>query len=606
MNQIIHQSKMDVKIECNLVASLCYGCLSTERYVNCVTGELSEMFFKIRNDDYQNQCQNLLLCWECIALVKKFKMFQTRIKTAQHLLLQYLETYYIKDETTRSMCLSSLSNIYKFTYDEELSEEINNDEQKLFDDDEDMEEKNNVKPYGFDKKNKNDKDNKESLIEDEIILELKQECENDIKVETYYSDNGNDSDYYETENKNDNVELKNKTEQKSKKKNIISNENSLSFKRYKNFTTVTENDEIKVKDYLKYSESVQISIKEYDKLLKKERNRYGYTNLPFQCKECGLEYFQRMDLLRHVSLYHNSELIFPRKCAACRTMTSSVQNLTKHWMSVHTQMKRCTLCMEICRTDAGIKRHVRRVHGKMYTCNNCLHRTYTVADFIKHYRTAHETLVCDICNVSCRKKKSMVHHMKLMHLPAFCKLCNRSYINHKTYTHHNRITHPELSRVDTRKEMSYCVECDKQYTSAYKYRKHLKDSVKHTPKEKIKVPCPDCGKIFTRTSFMKNHYNFVHLKMNKHCCNKCDKKYTTGYGLRKHIERVHKKILPVKDKICDLCGRGFATNKILTNHRRTHTGERPYKCMHCPAAFVQKFAMQTHQKTQHKNMELKS
>ncbi|KAJ0184287.1 hypothetical protein K1T71_000710 [Dendrolimus kikuchii] len=38
----------------------------------------------------------------------------------------------------------------------------------------------------------------------------------------------------------------------------------------------------------------------------------------------------------------------------------------------------------------------------------------------------------------------------------------------------------------------------------------------------------------------------------------------------------------------------FQVNKILINHRRTHTGERPFQCEYCSAAFAQKSAMNTH------------
>ncbi|KAH3897458.1 hypothetical protein DPMN_021646 [Dreissena polymorpha] len=38
---------------------------------------------------------------------------------------------------------------------------------------------------------------------------------------------------------------------------------------------------------------------------------------------------------------------------------------------------------------------------------------------------------------------------------------------------------------------------------------------------------------------------------------------------------------------CDLCGKQFKFNSLLVRHRRSHTGERPYKCSVCGRAFRQ-------------------
>ena len=48
---------------------------------------------------------------------------------------------------------------------------------------------------------------------------------------------------------------------------------------------------------------------------------------------------------------------------------------------------------------------------------------------------------------------------------------------------------------------------------------------------------------------------------------------------------------------CDTCGAAFTQSGALQTHKRTHTGERPYKCDMCGAAFTISCNLQKHKRT---------
>merc|ERR1712039_643849 len=76
-------------------------------------------------------------------------------------------------------------------------------------------------------------------------------------------------------------------------------------------------------------------------------------------------------------------------------------------------------------------------------------------------------------------------------------------------------------------------------------------------------------------------------------------------GLDQHIKRV----LGIKDFECKECGKKFVTKGNLTQHYRTHSGEKPFKCKHpkcgCGRAFSQKQQVDRHIKRALKIREYK-
>ncbi|GBP65327.1 PR domain zinc finger protein 15 [Eumeta japonica] len=181
-------------------------------------------------------------------------------------------------------------------------------------------------------------------------------------------------------------------------------------------------------------------------------------------------------------------------------------------------------------------------------------------EFSDHYKKLHVKLICDHCGRKFSMKRSIENHIKRNHGSRDCKFCHRHYKTYHSLENHYRMRHPFMISKNLKNEDSYCVECDKQFSSVYKYKNHLRTSVRHTPPKKISVPCPECGKVFSKKTYMKNHHKLAHIKQSEHHCQICDKYFITAFSLRQHKQTVHDKIAIPRDKICNVCGRAFNEN----------------------------------------------
>ncbi|XP_062610881.1 zinc finger protein 37-like [Saccostrea cucullata] len=99
--------------------------------------------------------------------------------------------------------------------------------------------------------------------------------------------------------------------------------------------------------------------------------------------------------------------------------------------------------------------------------------------------------------------------------------------------------------------------------------------------------CEECGKIFNRADLLRNHKR-VHSGDKPFTCEVCGDKFREQGHLRRHMTRHTGK----KPYQCYICGKEL--NSSLAKHLRCHLNDRQFSCVLCDKKFVSGFELKQH------------
>ena len=173
----------------------------------------------------------------------------------------------------------------------------------------------------------------------------------------------------------------------------------------------------------------------------------------------------------------------------------------------------------------------------------------------------------------------------------YCSQCS-NYLGHpiqNVYTvpaiavSPSEMTQPFTPEIMSKKGIYCCEDCGKNYSRPSTLKTHMR---KHTGEKPYE--CEICLKSFSEKGNLKTHKR-IHTGEKPFSCSHCDKKFTTQGHLTDHSRR-HSNSRPF---LCE-CGASFMRSSTLKIHKRTHTGEKPYKCDQCDKSFSESGNLKTH------------
>ena len=250
---------------------------------------------------------------------------------------------------------------------------------------------------------------------------------------------------------------------------------------------------------------------------------------------------------------------------------------------------------------------VRKTEEKIYQCTKCDDTFIQYKEFLKHesshklknlyqcpkcnkffsYKNGEETRKdrtehqCPYCQTTI--KDLVDFNTKLRSGPDAdmfeCVVCQKAFKEKWRYFKH-AWRHSNIKKQE-------CTFCDKTFNDKTRLMAHLRTHTNEKPYQ-----CEKCDKSF-KTKEGLNYHVLTHTGEKPHVCYICGKDFRDASHMRKHLA-AHSGVVKQKPHQCDVCGKWLSRKDVLTDHMKTHTGEKPHTCTTCGKSFAVKQMLKDH------------